>query len=331
MPPLCTRELSISLGAEPYAMLYCGNYQLGSAHATAEDALIIIHGVGGNAPIEYGIALEALRTSPKGTAGTIVVVPQFLTDAQVNATTLPDRYLRWRHWAWGLSSTPQPGSPTSARLSSFDVVDRIAQALLNKSNVPRLKTIVIFGHSAGGQFVNRYAAATATSVIAKSGEVDVRFVVANPAVYMYLGPERHIAGSNDRFSIPSRRALRGCPGYDDYGFGLRRVPDYLARVGPERIRAQYVSKRITYMIGSNDVSTTDPGIGQSCEPMLQGRHRLERAITHFNHLRYMYGSAILSTQQLVVVKNVGHSMGGMLRSACGYAYVLSDTSRGCSR
>ena len=42
------------------------------------------------------------------------------------------------------------------KLTSFDFVDEIVRRLARKDVFPNLKSIVVAGHSAGGQFVIRY-------------------------------------------------------------------------------------------------------------------------------------------------------------------------------
>ena len=45
-------------------------------------------------------------------------------------------------------------------ISSFEVIDQIISHIAEPDLFPNLATIVVAGHSAGGQHVNRYAAGT---------------------------------------------------------------------------------------------------------------------------------------------------------------------------
>ena len=47
-------------------------------------------------------------------------------------------------------------SPSNPTISAFDFVDDILRMVADKKNFPNLKRIVVTGHSAGGQFANRY-------------------------------------------------------------------------------------------------------------------------------------------------------------------------------
>ncbi len=76
------------------------------------------------------------------------------------------------------------------KLTSFDFVDEVLRKLARKDIFPNLKHIVVAGHSAGGQFVNRYE--MANQVHEKLG-VAVSYVVANPSSYAYPDSTRPTA------------------------------------------------------------------------------------------------------------------------------------------
>ena len=80
------------------------------------------------------------------------------------------------------------GSKTSPPVSSFAALDRLIAGIVRSHRFPGLRHIVVAGHSAGGQFVERYAASTRLSV-----RVPVRYVVANPSSYLYLTPSGRCA------------------------------------------------------------------------------------------------------------------------------------------
>ena len=93
------------------------------------------------------------------------------------------------------------------------MLDAIVEELGRPDRYPNLREVTIAGHSAGGQFVQRYAAGTRIEqqpAIAALG-LRFRYVVANPSSYMYLFPRE-----------PD--ALTGrCPRFDEYKFGLTDV------------------------------------------------------------------------------------------------------------
>ena len=79
---------------------------------------------------------------------------------------------------------------TTPSLSSFDFVDEILRKLANKTTFPNMKAIVVAGHSAGGQFANRYEM---SNKIHDTLGVPVTYVVANPSSYAWPDAVRPLA------------------------------------------------------------------------------------------------------------------------------------------
>src|SRR5438445_13467960 len=92
------------------------------------------------------------------------------------------------------------GEPAlGSAIDSFSAMDGLLAALDDKARFPALKEIVVAGHSAGGQYVQRYAAGNR---IEPTLSTPVRYLVANPSSYLYLEPWRPVNGN------PAER----CPG-----------------------------------------------------------------------------------------------------------------------
>ena len=71
---------------------------------------------------------------------------------------------------------------------------------MTSSTPARTPQVVIFGNSAGGQFVNRYAAVGRGPGALAARGIQTRFIVANPSTYLYFGDDRPHAA-------PGRRPL----------------------------------------------------------------------------------------------------------------------------
>lgn len=83
----------------------------------------------------------------------------------------------WGDWRAGAMSSPLSGGGRT--VSAYEVMDTIVMMLNDTAFWPRLNEIAIVGHSAGGQFVQRWA--LMTSLPPKmSPSLDVRYVIANP-------------------------------------------------------------------------------------------------------------------------------------------------------
>lgn len=143
---------------------------------------------------------------------TVIVTPQFLTARDVAAHTLTDNILRWGKDGWKVGKPSQD----AAAISSFQIVDEIFHRLANRAIFPSLKTIVLAGHSAGGQFVQDYAVLGRGEADFGDAPIHIRYVVANPATYLYLTDER--PDSNGDFA-PFNGA--SCHKFNRWNYGLQ--------------------------------------------------------------------------------------------------------------
>ena len=123
-----------------------------AAHRGAERLLVVVHGALRDAERYLGHAEAAA-----GQAGSraFLVAPQFLADVDVAARAgVPDGALYWEVEGW------KGGQPAlgPAALSSFTAMDSLLQQLTEPGRLAENIAVVIVGNSAGGQYVNRYAA-----------------------------------------------------------------------------------------------------------------------------------------------------------------------------
>jgi len=179
-------------------------------------------------------------------------------------------------------------------LTSFDFADAILRKLARKDIFPNLKTIVVAGHSAGGQLVTRYAMA---SQIHDTLGIPVAYIVANPSSYAY--PDRPVAGSTAYQPYAGRV---NCANYDSWPYGLTQRRGYAARLTDDQLKRQLSVRPVTYLLGELD---TLPAVSfdSSCPAMAQGPNRLARGRAFVNHVKQKYGAP----HQLVVVPRCGHS------------------------
>lgn len=243
-------------------------------------ALVVIHGTGRNGGGYFDRAMSAARSA--GADGhTIVVAPQF------NESTWSDE-----DWKDG-----------GGRTSSFEVMDNILASLADQRRFPNLKHITIVGHSAGGQFTQRYA--TFGKAPNALPWVPMNFVIMNPSSFVYFGPERPNADGSS-FAIPPA----GCAGYNTYKYGLDGRSGYVGELSNEQAAAQYLSRRVTIVNGGAD-SFDNGDLDSSCAANLEGPHRLARGQFFYNHLHTLHPNA---PHDYVVVPGVDHDSEEMLGS-----------------
>ncbi|MCK6370875.1 MAG: hypothetical protein L6Q83_06010, partial [Gammaproteobacteria bacterium] len=199
---------------------------------------------------------------------TLVIAPEFQESG-------PGLYWSSSGWKQG------DQSKDSQRVSSFEVLDRM---------VEMYHGVAVVGHSAGGQFVTRYAAGTRLQ--------GLTFIVANPSSYLYLDRSR-----------PFGSAMT-CRDYNEYRYGLEDLNDYMSA----GVARDYAERDVIYLLGDRDTKI-DKYLDTGCEANRQGRNRYERGLRFYDHLQSRYGR---TAHRKVIVKGVGHSPSRMLKAARPY-------------
>lgn len=285
----CLHRVQLRSGAE---LPYYASYPL-SGSETPTGAVVVVHGTGRNAEGYFERMADAASDfGPRAQ----IVAPWFQTDEDDPAEN--DAY--WTNGedtSWKIGG----GALRPEGLSSFQTVDEILHLLADKSRFPNLTTITLAGHSAGGQFVQRYAAGGRAP-----SELDgttVRFVPANPSSYLYLDGKR-----------PDGEGLPGsCPEYNDYKYGLDNRNEYMAAPSEQAIRERYTAREVTYLLGERDVNQDDD-LDDSCAARAQGPNRFERGRAYYDAIHRNFPSA---PHRLATVPGVGHDSEAMFNSEQG--------------
>lgn len=313
-------SFGVTVGGQTMRVPYDANQMLTSSPQVVRAILVI---PGSNRSCDYGYDTMRQAASAAGmlNSSTLLLAPQFLLEDDIVAHNLGSDRLFWEEDGWkegdvSLSTTahPRPGT-----ISSFAVLDSLLSQLT--ALYPNLKTIVIAGHSAGGQVVNRYAVG---SPIPDSIRVPVTFVVANPGSYLYLNSERLVSGTSDTFAVPSSPDCS----YDRYKYGLQSRSGYMARLTTSQLRAQFHKRRVVYLLGQADNDPAHPELDVSCSASYQGPTRLDRGRNYLKHLSDVYGSLSNANQTKIEVPGVGHDSRDVFTSVCGIATLFSVT--GCA-
>ena len=314
-PPIVGNErISFKISGVTYKIPYCRNKALGTSDTSVRRAVIVIHGTGRNASSYYNTIVSAASAAGAGSE-TILLAPHFLIQADITDLHLGSEILYWAEPGWKQGDASL--NPSPAGISSFSVIDSISMRLA--ANFPNLEQIVICGHSAGGQFVQRYAAGNLVDgTLTRERGISVRYVVANPGSYMYLDGQRWVTGTGYNFAVPSPLPPGCTTTYNAYKYGLDGIPvgHYMAIPSAADIRENYRLRRVTYLIGELDTSTTDPDLDVSCEANTQGSYRRERGEVFREYLHDFYATTGVC-HDWSLVPGVGHNSDGMLNSACG--------------
>ncbi|MBR8153111.1 alpha/beta fold hydrolase [Burkholderia cenocepacia] len=270
---------------------------------------IVIHGTLRNADAYYASGRKVVDKAGSAGAGTMVVAPQFLTRADIRAFSLPASTLAWTQEGWkGGEPARQPGP-----VSSFAALDALLAHFADRSLYPSLSTVVVIGHSAGAQLLQRYAVAGREGDALSRTGIAVRYVVANPSSYLYFDDER-----------PNADALAGgaCPRATEWKYGLKSAPPYVASQDVRDLETRYVARRVVYLLGQADTNPYTHFIDRSCAAMAQGPYRLARGLAYFDYMKKRHPDDL--AQQVVEVPGVGHDGLGMFTSACGLAVLFGQ-------
>jgi pimeloyl-ACP methyl ester carboxylesterase len=314
----CTEHFPVGSG---FVVLY-RNYAVASANSVVDRAVIMVHGAQRNGDGYYATALAAAAASGN-LMHTLVIAPAFRGREGRGCTdAVEPGELFWSCQGWNAGfAALGPGKMPN----SFEVVDRILTLLSDRTRYPRLQSIVVAGHSGGGQFVQRYAA---LNRIEESVKVPVRYVVANPSSYVYLDEKRPPTGANctaeGACSAPAGAYSdqANCTGYNRYRYGLDALSGYAAEVGAETIRKQFPLRNVTYLIGDLDV-LPDTDLDKSCPANAQGVNRRERGLNYWNYVR----TGFKADHKLVMVPRCGHNAACMFASSTGTRALFPTESK----
>lgn len=277
-------------------------------------AVIGIHGSGRNAD-DYFCSLLGASTLARNEK-VLILTPRFpiAVDSDLTNITSGGIALIWPDtdpsgpWRYGADALNR------ANVSSFQVMDDLVRHVLKRIT----RNITIVGHSAGGQFVQRWALMSPVS------DENLRYIVANPSSYAYLSPERWIDG---RFRTPDQSVYK-CFDYNQWEWGLDppySLP-YISRVMErstlEKLKDRFFEREVVYLIGSQDKCSGLPwcqshGLETTCHDLLQGPNRWERHFRYVSHLMELGGAPINFT-----VPNVGHDHSLMFNSAVGRSVIF---------
>jgi len=301
----------IALAGGPARSLIYTTYRLDKPNAKVTRALIMVHGAARN-PDHYFETATAAGFLADALENTVIIAPRFAAGRDSlapNEVEWPERRDSWR--SGGMS----PSNPT---LSSFDFVDELLRELANRKVFPNRTKIVVAGHSAGGQFANRYE--MSNKLHGTLGNVEVSYVVANPSSYAWpaavrplptgdanpvdaykasLEPHAEEVHANYTFGpFDSTKA----PTYDKWPAGLEDRTGYTVGMTDAQLTKNLVERPTTYLLGQVDVLPLG-GFDSSPSAMAQGPTRRARGEAFFKYVNGTLGAK----HKAIIVPECGHN------------------------
>ena len=308
----CTEWIKPS--GQPSQISVYRTFPLETKNENITRAFVFVHGINRDADNHFRTALAAAFLA-NALSDTILVAPRFASNSNTPGNengnchdALSPEEANW------ICETQRPdtwrsggAAINSNRISSFDFMDEILRRLARKEFFPNLKTIVVAGHSAGGQFVNRYE--MLNQIHNKLG-VTVSYVVANPSSYAYVDALRPTTsafaatvstpqGTPPTTNPPSAFVpfadAKNCTGYEVWPYGLKGRTGYASAQTEEQITQQLASRPVTYLLGEADVLPLGV-FDTSCPALAQGPTRLARGLAfhrYVNETLHAHHSAIV--------------------------------------
>ena len=274
------------------------NHPLETRNENITRSLVFVHGINRDADSHFRTALAAAFLAG-ALDDTVIVAPRFASKSGITGNeagmcgdTLASDEANWvcetsRTDTWRSGG----GAVGNADVSSFDFMDEIVRLLSNKQVFPNLKSIVIASHSAGGQFVQRYAM---TNQVDGSAGVPIHYAVSNSSSYAYVDDLRptasslptNVAASSPGFTPPPPKIpppafvpypdAKNCTTFNDWPHGVKNRAGYAARVSEAQIKKQLATRSVSYLLGEADILPL--GIFDASYPAVaQGQHASDAA------------------------------------------------------
>jgi hypothetical protein len=262
--PDCTEWITFN-GGTSRSLVY-RTFPLDQKNESIRRVMIMVHGAGRDANNYFRTAVAAAFLAG-ALEDTLVISPRFASNGGGCQDTLAANEISWP--CNGDSWRSGGAADTEGKLTSYDFADAILGKVANKNVFPNLKAIVVSGHSAGGQFVNRYEMA---STVHDTLGVPITYVVANPSSYAYLDAKRPAAGLNGATEFRPFGDARNCTTYDKWPYGIQNRTGYASRLTDDQLRTQLVARPTTYLVGELDTLPL-AGFDSSCPAMAQGANR----------------------------------------------------------
>ena len=305
----------VSVAGGPQRAWVYRTHPLDTRSERIERALIMVHGQGRNADGYFRSAIASAFLAG-ALEDTVVVAPRFASNEGRCRDKLAPDELNW------ICSGPQSwrnggAAVGKADVTSYHVTDELLGRLSRKEVFPNLRSIVLVGHSAGGQYTTRYA--MVNQVHDRLG-LRLRYVVANPSSYTYpdaLRPTisavpRNVAALPPGYVVPIPAKppapfqkfadANNCTTFDQWPYGMQNRVGYSAQFPAEQLVRQLAGRSATFLLGELDILPLY-GFDSSCAAMAQGPTRFARGLAYARYLNDNFGAQ----HQTVIVRACGHS------------------------
>ncbi|WP_459614699.1 hypothetical protein [Bordetella sp. 2513F-2] len=315
-PPPAWQHLQLGPAQQRYRFPVYASQQLDKPAALAgiRRVVIALHGARRDARQAYDAVTALYGRNRDRADDTLVMAPRYPTPVEAGFAGMP----AWRRGGWADGEPSMAASGRPPPVGAYQVLDDLLRELALSGRMPLLRDVVLAGHGAGGQMVQRYAVLNPLDEALRARGVATTYVVANADSYLYLGQQR--PRSDGRGFARYERGI--CPTYNRYPYGLDQLPPDLAPARQDQLAERYGRRQVVYLLGSADNNPEQRGLDKSCGAEAQGATRLARGTEYWRHEAHRRGGGAPPAHQAHVVQDVGHAVAAMYGSECGAPALL---------
>lgn len=222
--------------------------------------------------------------------------------------------LVWSGSQWSAGGDNQYPHSNKGDVSAFYILDEMIKYYDDQERFPEMKSIVLVGHSMGGQMLNRYAA------VGKKLDTKARVVywIGNPSSYTWLNSYRPMY-------------IADCPDYDNYRDGYTDYEDYpmtynaeLVAEGTDAILENFQSRQIAWARALQDMGDHS----STCGANTTGANRNERFFNFIDWFRPSCPDPEGDNCDTVDLIDTSHNNGFMFNSPAGQSRLFHDNFDG---
>lgn len=319
----------VNLDAKGSRGLIYRTHALTAVNEKIEKVVVVIHGQGRNADGYFRHMLAAAFLAD-ALHNTLIISPRFASNNGKSCLDVLDaNEVGWvcsGPESWRSGGQRAKGSGTD--LNSFDFMDAILAKLANDKVFPKLKSIVIAGHSAGGQYVNRYQFANQMhEKLAADRNIQLSYIIGNPSSYTYpealrptksAWPATITADAPGYVPVPPKnpeppfvayKESNSCTTFNQWPYGLELKKGYVSGTPDAQLKRQLSARPATYLLGELDILPLY-GFDDSCAAMAQGPTRLARGFAYAKFVN----DTLKSNHKAIMVNACGHDARCMFTS-----------------
>ena len=277
--PNCTEWIKLGNG-QARSLVY-RTHSLETSNQDITRVLVMVHGAGRDADNYFRTAVAAGFLAG-ALDNTLIIAPRFASNNGGGCSdALADNEINWGcngdSWRSGSVATK------AESVTSYDLMDEILRKVARQNLFPKVKAIVLSGHSAGGQYMARYVMANA---VHDALQIPITYVVSNPSSYAYLDANRPTA-SGDEFRPYSEG--RNCTTYDRWPYGLQNRNGSAAKLSDEQLKKNLAARSVIYLLSELDKLPL-AGFDSSCPAMAQGPNRFARGQAYAKYVNQKFGA-----------------------------------------